>query len=114
MEQQHNRILKEIEANIIETDAEFAELLASGPRLTTRYKLAASAGVALAITLILMFSTNILFGLFGYVALVGVATHVLSKRPLKPAEQSPLEIVHRLTAGLFRDTGATVEPSLDQ
>ena len=59
------------------------------------------------------FSAGIQFGLAGYLVLVAVSTSLLRRRALKPVEESPLEVFHRMTAGLLRNPTAPVEPSFD-
>ena len=113
MDSRELRILKEIEATAHEEDAAFAERLASGPRLSRRYKLGLILGFAAGIALLMSFSAGLQFGLAGYVVLVAAGTSLMRRRALKPIEESPLEVFHRLTAGLFRNTPATAEPSLD-
>ena len=113
MDSRELRILKEIEAQAHEEDAEFAERIADGPRLSGRYKLGLILGIAAGIALLMSFSSGLLFGLAGYLVLVAVGTNLLRHRALKPVEDSPLELFHRLTAGLFRNTPPVTEPSLD-
>ncbi len=113
MDSRELRILKEIEASAHEEDAAFAERLASGPKLSGRYKLGLILGILAGIALLMSFSSGLAFGLAGYLVLVGVGTSFMRRRALKPAEVSPLEAFHRVTAGLFRNTAAAVEPSLD-
>ena len=113
MDSRELRILKEIEASAHEEDAAFAERMASGPKLSGRYKLGLALGVAAGVTLLLSFSAGLAFGLFGYLVLVAVGTNLLRHRAIKPIEESPLEVFHRMTAGLFRNTSPSVEPSLD-
>ena len=107
------RILDEIEAAMHENDAAFAARIASGPRLTSIQKASLAATSIGGIALTMLFSANIMFGLFGYVILVAVGTTALRRRPLQPAQESPLELVHRMTGGLFRDPGNAEKPSLD-
>jgi hypothetical protein len=38
----------------------------------------------------------------------------LRSRPLQPAQQSPLELIHRFTGGLFRNPGGGRERDEDQ
>ena len=113
MDSRELRILKEIEAQTHEEDADFAERIAYGPRLPIRYKLGIGLGIAAGFALLLSFSSGLLFGLAGYLVLVVVGTNLLRRRAIKPAEESPLEIFHRLTAGLFRNTSYSVGASLD-
>ncbi len=101
------RILDEIESAMYETDGAFAARIASGPRLSSMQKASLAAAAIGGIALVMLFSANLMFGLFGYVVLVAVGTTALRHRPLQPAQESPLELVHRVTGGLFRDPGNT-------
>lgn len=106
-------ILEQIELGVSKEDAAFAHRIAAGPRLSRRYKagfvVVATAGIAL----MMLFSVNIILGLAGYAILVAACTHMVRRRPLKPIDESPLEVFHRCTAGLFRNTTTVPEPSLD-
>ena len=113
MDSRELRILKEIEASAYEEDSAFAERLADGPKLSDRYKLGLALGVLAGIALLMSFSAGIAFGLFGYLVLVAVGTSLLRRRAIKPIEESPVEVFHRITAGLFRNTSHPVEPSLE-
>ena len=113
MDSRELRILKEIEANAYEDDAAFAQRLADGPRLPIRHKLGLGLGAAVGVALLLFFPAGIQFGLAGYGILVAVGTSLLRLRAIKPVQESPLEVFHRWTAGLLRNTPAPVEPSLD-
>ena len=113
MDSRELRILKEIEAQTHEDDADFAERIAGGPRLSSRYKLGIALGVTAGIALLMSISAGVAFGLFGYLVLVALGTSLLRRRAIKPIEESPLEVFHRVTAGLFRNTAHSVEPSLD-
>ena len=57
----------------------------------------------------MLFSVSLVLGLVGYMVLVGACTHMLRQRPIKPVDEPPLEVFHRITMGLFRNTGAVVE-----
>ena len=107
------RILNEIEANIYDTDAAFASRIASGPSLSRIQKSGLAAATLAGIGLVMLFPTNLVFGLVGYMVLVAVGTTALRNRPIKPAQESPLDFFHRLTAGLFRDPGK-VEAEMDE
>ena len=113
MDSRELRILKEIEAGAYEEDAAFAERIASGPRLTVVQKASLSVAVGTGIAFLMSFSTNLLLGLVGYVILVVAGTTVLRRRRLQPAEQSPLELFHRLTAGLLRNPDTAFESSYE-
>lgn len=108
------RILDEIEAAMYENDAAFATRIASGPRLSSMQKASLGAATIGGIAFVMLFSANLMFGLFGYVVLVAVGTTALRHRPLQPAQQSPLELVHRVTGGLFRDPGYVENPGPDE
>ena len=99
------RILNEIEANVYESDAAFATRIASGPRLSPLQKAGLAAATIAGIALVMLFPANLVFGLAGYMVLVAVGTTALRNRPIKPAQETPLDFFHRLTAGLFRDPG---------
>jgi hypothetical protein len=106
-------ILEQIEVGLSQEDADFVERIAGGPRLSGRYKAAAAAATIAGIALVLLFSVNLILGVAGYMLLVAAGTSMLRRRPLKPAEVSPLETFHRLSAGLFRNTTTVVESGLD-
>ncbi len=106
-------ILEQIEMGFSFEDAAFAELIANGPRLSGRYIAGLAGACFLGIGLLMMFSVHIVFGVAGYLVLVAAGTKTLRRRPLKPADETPLNFFHRLTAGLFANTGTMVEPSLD-
>lgn len=102
------KILEQIEMGFSQDDAAFAEQIANGPRLSGRYKVGLAAASLVGIALVMMFPMNLAFGVAGYLALVGVGTNLLRRRPVKPADESPLQFFHRLTAGLFENTGTVV------
>jgi hypothetical protein len=106
-------ILDQIETAVSQDDAAFAELIAIGPRLSASYKASLVAVVAVGLAVMMLFPIHLVFGVIGYAILVAAGTDVLRHRPLKPADESPLQFFHRLTAGLFANTGTVVEPSLD-
>ena len=113
MDSKELRILKEIEASAHEEDAAFAEMLAAGPQLSVGYKLGIALATGAGLALLLSFSTNLLLGLVGYLVLVAVGTSFLRHRALKPAEDSPLDLFHRLTAGLLRNPDTALESSYE-
>ena len=113
MDSRELRILKEIEAQLHEEDADFAERISGGPRLSSRYKLGMALGIAAGIALLMSFSSGLMFGVAGYLVLVVVGTSLLRRRAIKRAEEPPIEVFHRMTAGLFRNTHPVTEPSLD-
>ena len=106
-------ILEQIEIGTSQEDAAFAERIASGPRLSGRYVVGLTAVGLAGIALVMMFPTNLLFGVAGYLVLVAAGTDALRRRAVKPVDESPLQFFHRLTAGLFVSTTTVVEPSLD-
>ncbi|MCP4246055.1 MAG: DUF3040 domain-containing protein, partial [bacterium] len=105
--------LEEIELGLLQEDAAFAQRIAGGPRLSARRKAALAAATVAGITLVMLFPVNLMLGVAGYLVLVIAGTSLLRQRPMTPADQSPLEAFHRLTAGLFRNTSTVTEPSLD-
>lgn len=113
MNSYETQLLEQISVGMARDDAAFADRISSGPQLSAGYRVALTAATLLGTALTLMFSVNLLFGMAGYAVLVAAGTSLLRRRPIKPANQSSLEFFHRLTAGLFRNTGATVEPSFD-
>jgi len=88
MNRRELEIVKQIVLGLFQEGAAFAHRIACGPRLSARYK----AGLAA----------------------IAAGTSRLRRRPLKPADESPLEVSHRLTARLFRNTRLVVESNLDQ
>jgi hypothetical protein len=113
MDSRELRILKEIEASAYEDDAAFAELLAGGPRLSVGYKLGLALATSVGLALLMSFSASLLLGLAGYLILVAAGTNLLRKRAVKPAQDSPLELFHRLTAGLLRNPDTAFESSYE-
>jgi hypothetical protein len=113
MDSRELRILKEIEAGAYEEDAEFAERLSAGPRLTVGEKVGLALAAGAGISLLMAFSTNLLLGLVGYMILVVAGTFTLRRRRLQPAETSPLELFHRLTAGLLKNPDTALESSYE-
>lgn len=113
MDSQELRILKEIEASAYEDDAEFAQMLAAGPRLSVGYKLGLALATGTGLAFLMSFSASLLLGLVGYLILVAVGTSLLRHRALQPAENSPLELFHRLTAGLLRNPDTAYESSYE-
>ncbi len=107
------RILEQIEDGFWEEDATFAQAITAGPRLSGRYRVGLAAVVTLGVSLVMLFSVNLVLGLAGYAVLVGAFTSLLRRRPVNPVNQSPLTVFHRLTAGLFRNTEAAIEAGLD-
>lgn len=107
------KILEQIEVGLWQEDAVFAEQIAGGPRLSGRYKAGLVAVAVAGVAMVMLFSVNLILGLAGYVVLVAAGTNMLRHRPLKPADQSPLEVFHQLTAGLFRNTATVVKAELD-
>lgn len=103
------RILSEIEAAVYDEDEAFAHRIAAGPQLSMLQKLGLTFAALIGVLMTLSFSANLILGIAGYLTLVAVATAILRTRPPKPAEQSPLELFHRATAGLFRNPGPLVE-----
>lgn len=113
MNLREQQILDQIEAGFRE-DAHFVARIASGPSLPLGHKLGLIASSLFGIGLVLLFPANILFGVLGYLILVAAGTLLLRSRRLKPAELSPIEVFHRITAGLLRDPGpSAVETALD-
>ena len=106
-------ILEQIEVGLSREDADFAKRLAGGPRLSGRYRVGFAAVTMAGIALVMLFSVNLILGVAGYMVLVAACTNMLRHRPLKPADEPPLEVFHRLTAGLFRNTTTVVESGLD-
>ena len=113
MDSRELRILKEIEASAHEDDAAFAEMLAAGPQLSVGYKLGIALATGVGLSLLMSFSTNLLLGMVGYIVLFAVGTSFLRRRALKPVEDSPLELFHRLTAGLLRNPDKALESSYE-
>ena len=109
MNRHETEILEQIEHEILQEDAEFAQRIAGGPRLSAGYKAGLSAIAVSGIALVMLFPLNLVLGLAGYVVLVASGTSLLRRRPLKPADESPVEVFHRLTASLFRNTTTFVE-----
>lgn len=107
------RILKEIEAGAYEEDAAFAERLAAGPGLSVGQKTGLSLATGTGIALLMAFPTNLVLGLMGYLVLVVAVTAALRHRHWQPAEGSPLEFFHRLTAGLLRNPDTALESSYE-
>ncbi len=107
------RILEQIAVGVSQDDAEFAARLADGPRLSIRYRLGLASTVLAGLTLVMMFSVNLMFGVAGYGVLTVAGTSLLRHRRFRDVTESPLDTFHRITAGLFRNTNASVEPSLD-
>jgi len=103
------RILSEIEAAVYEDDEAFADRIAAGPQLSFMPRIGLTVAALLGVMMTLSFSANLALGVAGYLTLVTVGTAIFRTCPPKPAEQSPLEMFHRATAGLFRDTGTLVE-----
>ena len=113
MDSKELRILEEIEASAYAEDAEFAERLAAGPRLTIGEKVGLGLATGAGISLLMSFSTNLVLGLAGYMILVAAGTFALRRRRLQPAEASPLDLFHRLTAGLLKNPDTTLESSYE-
>ena len=108
------KILEEIEAGLYETDAAFATRISTGPRLSSVQKAALAAATIAGMALVMLFPATLALGLAGYMVLVAVGTVALRRRPIKPAQESPVEFFHRLTAGLLRDPGTKVEADVDE
>jgi hypothetical protein len=106
-------ILEQMEMGFSHDDAAFAELIANGPRLSGRYLAGLVAASLVGVALVMMFPVHLTFGVAGYLVLVAVGTNALRCRPVKPVNESPLQFFHRLTAGLFANTTAEVDYSLD-
>ena len=113
MNRYETEILEQIEHEVFQEDAQFAQHIAGGPRLSTGYKVGLAVVAIAGIVLVMLFPLNLVLGLAGYVVLVVAGTSLLRRRPLKPADESPVEVFHRLTADLFRDTGAFVEAEFE-
>lgn len=113
MDRYETELLDQIELGFWLEDAEFAQQITAGPRLSRRYRAGLVAVAAAGVFLVMLFSVNLLLSLFGYLLLVATGTSLLRRRPLTPANQSPLEVFHRLTAGLFRDTGPDTGPVVE-
>jgi hypothetical protein len=107
------KILQQIEIGFSQDDAVFAEQIAGGPRLSLQYMAMAAAVSLMGVALVMLFPVHLAFGVAGYLILVGVGTSLLRRRPMKPADESPLQFFHRLTAGLFRNTTTAVEANVD-
>ncbi len=107
------RILKEIEAGAHEEDPAFAERLAAGPGLSVGKKTGLSLAAGTGIALLMAFPTSLVLGLVGYLVLVVAVTAALRHRRWQPADGSPLEFFHRLTAGLLRNTDTALESSYE-
>ena len=103
----------EIESSLAAEDAAFAQRLAEGPRLSVRYRVGLASATILGLALVMAFTVHVAFGLLGYAVLVVAGTSLLRRRALKPVNEPPLAVFHRLTAGMFRNTPAVVEPGLD-
>ena len=114
MDTRELKILSEIEAGLYESDAAFAGRIASGPSLSALQKAGLAAATIAGLGLVMLFPANLVFGLVGYLMLVAVGTTALRRRPLKPAQETPLDFFHRMTAGLFRDPGTRVEADVDE
>ena len=113
MDSRELRILKEIEASTHEEDAAFADLMAAGPKLSVGYKLGVALASGVGLALLMSFTTNLWLGLIGHLILVAVGTDVLRRRAVKRAEASPLDVFHRLTAGLLRNPDTAYETSYE-
>jgi len=107
------RILKQIEAGLSHDDAAFADRISSGPQLSGWFKVGLGIASVAGIALTMMFPMHLYYGVAGYLVLVAVGTSLLRHRPMKPADESPLQCFHRLTAGLFVNTSSATESSLD-
>ena len=107
------QILEQIEAGFSHDDAAFADRISSGPQLSGRFKVGLGIASLAGVALTMMFPMHLYFGVAGYLVLVGVGTSLLRRRPMKPADESPLQFFHRLTAGLFVNTSPATESSLD-
>ena len=114
MNPQELQILNEIESAMYESDAAFASRIASGPQLSSVHKTGLAAATIGGIALVMLFSANLVFGLAGYLVLVAVGTTALRHRPLQPAQNSPLELLHRVTGDLFRNPDPEMESNLDE
>jgi len=97
-------ILEEIETELTQADARFAARMAAGPSLTFAYRFWLAGAAVLGVSLVMLFPVNLLFGVAGYMVLVGTGTIILRHRPSRQREDSVLSVFHRLTAGLFRNT----------
>jgi fatty acid desaturase len=97
-------ILANIEAEFTQTDANFVARM-KGLRLSIWYRILLALAAVAGVGLVMLFTVNMLLGVAGYVVLVAAGTNLLRHRRLTPAERSPLELFHRLTADLFRDPG---------
>lgn len=106
-------ILEQIEMGFSQDDAAFAELIANGPCLSVRYRLGLAAVSLVGMALVMMFPVHLGFGVAGYLVLVTAGAHALRRRPLRTFNESPLQFFHRLTAGLFANTTAEVDYSVD-
>jgi len=102
-------ILSQIEEDFAQSDTHFADRIADGPRLSIAYRLWLVMTTAVGVGLVMLFPLHMLFAVAGYLVLVGAGTSMLQHRRLTPAERPPIETFHRLTAGLFRNTGDPVE-----
>jgi hypothetical protein len=109
MDARELEILAQIEEDFARGDAQFAERMADGPRLSIAYRLWLVMTTAVGVGLVMLFPLNMMFAVAGYLVLVAAGTSMLRHRRLTPAERPPIETFHRLTAGLFRNTGNPVE-----
>ena len=102
MNREEIEILEALEADFAESDAAFVARMNAGPSLPMAQRVRLALATMLGVFLVMLFSVNIVFSLAGYVVLVAAGTEVLRNHRLAPAEESPRETFHRLTAGLFR------------
>lgn len=109
MDARELRILEEIEAELAFNDPAFATRMTEGPTLSVAYRLWLGFATAAGVFLVMLFATHFLFAVAGYLILVTAGTSMLRHRRMTPAEEHPIETFHRLTGGLFRNTGERVE-----
>ena len=107
------KILQQIEDGFSQDDAAFAEQMAGGPRLSLRYMAMVVAVGLTGVAMVMLFPVHLSFGVAGYLVLVGVGTSLLRRRPMKPANESPRQFFHRLTAGLFANKTTVVKTTSD-
>jgi hypothetical protein len=109
MNPEERQILEAMEAEYAQSDAAFAARMSAGPRLSSAQRVRLALATALGVFLVMLFPVNLVFAVIGYLVLVAAGTEVLRHHRFTPAEESPRETFHRLTAGLFRSSDDQAE-----
>lgn len=109
MDPRELHILEDIEAELAFSDSAFATRMTEGPKLSVGHRLWLGFASAVGVALVLLFAVHFLFAVAGYLILVTAGTSMLRHRRFTPVEESPITTFHRITAGLFRNTGGRVE-----